>query len=97
MTRSRIFNILSLILTVFILFTACSSGAADEIVPEYDPNAKANEIDLLGYEFIIAALSHGGQYPLNPESGSTARADQLLQRYKETEEKYNVEITLIDG
>ena len=97
--RSRIMKklkIFAVIMTVFMLFTACTA-AEKEIVPEYDPNAKADEIDLLGYEFIIAALSHGGQYPLNPESGSTARADQLLQRYKETEEKYNVEITLIDG
>ena len=66
-------KIFAVIMTVFMLFTACTA-AEKEIVPEYDPNAKADEIDLLGYEFIIAALSHGGQYPLNPESGSTARA-----------------------
>ena len=79
-------KILAIIMAMITVFTACA-GAEAEIVPEYDPEFDTESPDLLGYEYIIAAISHGGQYPLNPEPGSTARADQLLQRYKETEEK----------
>ena len=96
MRKNRLLKVLSLVTVLFMIFTACAT-TAEEIIPEYDPSIDKEDIDLLGYEFIIAALSHGGQYPLNPESGSTARADQLLQRYKETEDKFNVKISLIDG
>lgn len=96
MRKNRLLKVLTLVTVLFMIFTACAT-TAEEIIPEYDPSIDKEDIDLLGYEFIIAALSHGGQYPLNPESGSTARADQLLQRYKETEDKFNVKISLIDG
>lgn len=89
-------KLLALILALLTVITACDTAKA-EIVPEYNGEMAEGDIDLLGYEFIIAATSHGGQYPLNPESGNTARGDQLLQRYKETEEKFNVKISLIDG
>lgn len=89
-------KIIAIILTLITVFAACTSTEV-EIVPDYNTEYDTESPDLLGYEYIMAATSHGGQYPLNPEPGSTARADQLLQRYKETEEKFNVKISLIDG
>ena len=85
----------AMIMTLLLVFSACASEAP-EIIPEYDPYAKANEIDLSGYEYIIAAGTHGGgRVQLAPEPGEDSRGDKLLQRYKETEEKFNVDINVL--
>lgn len=90
-------KIFAVIMTLFIVFTACSSEAAEEIAPEYNPEA-SSDIDLLGYEYIIAAATHGGgEFQLSPEPGTDVRGDKLLQRYKDTENEYNVKIKVQDG
>jgi len=92
-------KIIALLLVSFIVLTSCAA-VSEEIVPVYDPSVDPDDIDLMGYEYIITAIAHGdgqGAYALNPESGYNVRGDRLLQRYKETEEKYNVTITRIDG
>ncbi len=88
-------RITALFIACLIVFSACS-GAAGEVVPEYDNSADDTEADLLGYEFRMAAMTHGGLYPLNPTSGESSRGDKLLARYRETEEKFNVKISLMN-
>ena len=85
-----------LVLLVIALFSACAEANETEIVPEYSSDFSDDNIDLLGYEFIFSAMTHGGEYPLNPVSGATSRGDKLLARYKETEEKFNVKIKVIN-
>ena len=98
MIRSNFLKVLSVFLTAFVILTACSSSQTEEIVPEYNPQAGSGEIDLLGYEYTFAAATHGGgEYQLSPEPGADVRGDKLLQRYKDTEEKYNVKIKVLDG
>lgn len=92
----RSYRVTALLLALIIILSACAE-AADEIVPEYDPNENDPDKDLLGYEFIMAAITHGAAYPLNPTSGNTSRGDKLLQRYRETEQKFNCRIRIIDG
>lgn len=90
-------KIFAVIMTLFLVFTACSGTTQPEVAPEYNPEI-SSDIDLLGYEYIIAAATHGGgQFQLSPEPGTDVRGDKLLQRYKDTEEKYNVKITVQDG
>ena len=88
-------KITALFVACLIVFSACS-GAIDEVVPEYDNSADISEADLLGYEFRIAARTHGGLYPLNPVSGESSRGDKLLARYRETEDRFNVKISLLN-
>ena len=91
-------RIIAMILAVFFILAACSQGAEEEIVPEYGSNISDEEIDLLGYEYLIAAETHGGgEYQLSPEPGSSVRGDRLLQRYRDTEEKFNIKLTIQDG
>lgn len=89
-------KITALITAFILLLSACASTPAEEIIPEYDPYAKADEVDLLGYEYTIAAGTHGGgRVQLAPEPGEDSRGDKLLQRYKDTEEKFNVKINVL--
>ena len=86
----------SILLFVLLFAAACASIPEEEIIPEfgnYDENGKT---DLLGYEFIMASARAGSENPINPQSGNTARGDRLLQRYKDTEENFNVKITVLD-
>lgn len=89
----------SLILAFCMVFIMCSCGSQPEaeVIPQYDSADSDSDADLLGYEYKIAAITHGSVYPLNPVSGDTARGDKLLQRYKETEEKFNCKINILDG
>ena len=89
----------SLILLIAFLFLAsCSQAAAEEIVPEYDSAVDTENIDLMGYEYTIAAETHGGgEYQLSPEPGANDRGDKLLQRYKDTEKKFNITLNVQNG
>ena len=89
----------SLIMAFCMIFIMCSCGSQPEaeVIPQYDSADSDSDADLLGYEYKIAAITHGSVYPLNPVSGDTARGDKLLQRYKETEEKFNCKINILDG
>ena len=89
----------SLILLIAFLFLAsCSQAAAEEIVPEYDSAVDTENIDLMGYEYTIAAETHGGgEYQLSPEPGANDRGDKLLQRYKDTEKKFNITLNIQNG
>ena len=84
-------KVTALILALITVFSACST-AKEEIVPEYEPDKNSDDIDLMGYEFKIAAGA--SSLSLDPVPGSDVRGDKLLQRYKDTEEKYNVDITV---
>ena len=87
----------AILLAAFIILVACTQ-TENETVPEYDPKPDAENIDLLGYEYIIHAETHGGgQFQLSPQPGDDARGDKLLQRYKDTEEKYNIKMVIRDG
>ena len=55
----RLLRITALILALTFVFAACST-AEPEIVPEYNGDVEEDDIDLLGYEYIIAAGAHGG-------------------------------------
>ena len=91
----RLLRITALILALTFVFAACST-AEPEIVPEYSGDVDEDDIDLLGYEYIIAAGTHGGgRVQLAPEPGEDSRGDKLLQRYKDTEEKFNVKLNVI--
>ena len=96
MRKNKLLKVLTLVTVLFMIFTACAT-TAEEIIPEYDPSIDKEDIDLLGYEYTFAAITHGASYPLNPQSGADSRGDKLLQRYKDTEEKFNVKINVIDG
>jgi ABC-type glycerol-3-phosphate transport system substrate-binding protein len=86
-----------LLIAILFILAACSQAVA-EVVPEYDPSTDPDEIDLLGYEYKIAAETHGGgEYQLSPDPGSSDRGDKLLQRYKDTEKKFNVTLNIQDG
>ncbi len=91
----KLYKIAALFLIILFVFSACSE--AEEIVPEYNSAVSGDDPDLNGYEYTITAITHGGQYALNAVSGETARGDRLLQRYRETEEKYNCKIRIVDG
>ncbi|MBQ6052694.1 MAG: extracellular solute-binding protein [Clostridia bacterium] len=93
----RSFPALLLAICMFIALCSCGESQIPETVPEYGGDIREEDFDLLGYEYIISAITHGSVYPLNPTSGDTARGDQLLLRYKEAEEKYNCKITIRDG
>ena len=87
-----------LIIAIFLILAACSQGAAEEIVPEYENKVADEDIDLLGYVYTIAAETHGGgEYQLSPDPGASSRGDSLLQRYKDTEQKFNVKMDIQDG
>ena len=87
-----------LLIAVFLILAACSQGATEEIVPEYENKVEEADIDLLGYVYTIAAETHGGgEYQLSPDPGSSDRGDRLLQRYKDTEQKFNVKMDIQDG
>ena len=91
----RLLRITALILALTFVFAACST-AEPEIVPEYSGDVDEDDIDLLGYEYIIAAGTHGGgRVQLAPEPGEDSRGDKLLQRYKDTEKKFNVKLNVI--
>ncbi len=78
-----------------IILTSCAANA-EETVPDYDIVITSENADLLGYEYIIAAGTHGGgQVQLAPEPGSDIRGDRLLQRYKDVEDKFNMKLTVI--
>jgi ABC-type glycerol-3-phosphate transport system substrate-binding protein len=92
----KILRVAALMIAFLIAFSACAGNASEEVVPEFDNSGAESDPDLLGYEFTLAAMTHGGLYPLNPTSGESSRGDKLLARYKETEEKYNVKIKLMN-
>ena len=95
---TRIIRLLSLILMLVLVFSACQA-AADETVPEYDTEIDLSDADLLGYNYVIAASAHGSgtmSYALNPDPGADLRGDRLLQRYKDAEDKFNITITRIN-
>ncbi|MBO4391811.1 MAG: hypothetical protein J5816_00735, partial [Clostridia bacterium] len=78
-----------------IILTSCAANA-EETVPDYDIVITSENADLLGYEYVIAAGTHGGgQVQLAPEPGSDIRGDRLLQRYKDVEDKFNMKLTVI--
>ena len=86
-------------LLLAMLLAACGTSS-EELIPEYDFSIDTENADLLGYEYVIAALAHGdgqGAYALNPEPGYNSRSDKLLQRYRDTEKKHNVVIKHING
>lgn len=88
-------KISAIILAFMLVLTSCATEAP-EVIPEYDPTISGEAPDLLGYEYIIAAGTHGGgRVQLAPEPGEDSRGDKLLQRYKETEELFNVELNVI--
>jgi len=92
----RLLRITALILALTFVFAACST-AEPEIVPEYNGDIEEGGIDLLGYEYIIAAGAHGGgRVQLLPEPGSDSRGDKLLQRYKDTEKEFNIKLTVME-
>ncbi len=96
--KKRFFKFFSLFFVFFLIFTACSDQSGVEIVPEYDTSIDNEDINLEGYEYVIAAATHGGgKFTLSPVSGEDIRGDRLLQRYKDTEEKYNVKISTLNG
>ena len=88
-------QITALFLAFLLIISACS-GTAEEVIPDYDNSADNSDADLLGYNFVMAAMTHGGLYPLNPMSGESSRGDKLLARYRETEDKFNVKISLMN-
>lgn len=89
-------RLILLFLAIIFIFSACS-GEEAETVPEYDPDEGLGDPDLMGYEYVITAVTHGSVYPLNPTSGDSKRGDELLQRYRETEQKFNCKIKIVDG
>ncbi len=90
-------GVISFLLLICFLISSCAS-TAEEIIPEYEAQISGEDIDLLGYEYIIAAGTHGGgQVQLLPEPGSDIRGDRLLQRYADTEKKFNIKMTILDS
>ena len=82
----------------FLLLFSCASEQSKENVPEYDSSAQDyDSLNLNGYEFTFAASTHGSNYPLDPSYSDEVRGDKLLQRYRETESKFNVKINVING
>ncbi len=86
----------AIFIIILILAVACAQNPEQETVPEYSSAVNDGKTDLGGYEFIMASARAGSENPLNPQSGNTARGDRLLQRYKDTEENFNVKITVRD-
>ena len=90
-----------LLLSVCMMLCVFSCSQPDEeIVPEYDPEVTSDVYDLNGYNYIMVGYAHGGAqgvFSLNPAPIESLHGDQLLQRYRDTEEKYNIKITHING
>lgn len=90
------FKTVAIVVIVLIFAAACASVPEDELIPEFGNYDENEGTDLGGYEFIMASARAGSENPINPQSGNTARGDRLIQRYKDTEEKFNVKITVLD-
>ena len=86
----------AVLILILLLAAACAAGPEEETVPEYGSIPDDGNIDLQGYEFIMASAIAGSENPLNPQSGNTARGDRLLQRYRDTENKFNIKINVRD-
>ena len=96
---SKTIKLRALLFLIAVMFSACNTSDT-ETVPEYSAAVDQNDLDLLGYEYIIAATAHGTgtiSYAMNPEPGVDLRGDRLLQRYRDAEEKYNITITRINN
>ena len=91
--KMKIIKTAAILIACLLVFSACSGGET-EVVPDFENNVE--ELDLNGFEYTFAAMTHGGLYPLNPTSGESSRGDKLLARYKETEDTYNVKIRLMN-
>ncbi len=84
------------VLLVFCFIIVSCSPQAEEVIPEYNSDISSEDADLLGYEYIIAAGTHGGgQVQLAPEPGADVRGDRLLQRYKDAENAFNIKLKVI--
>ncbi len=94
---SRTIKILSLLLMIVFMFTACQR-AADETVPEYDAGL-TGETDLDGFEVLWGWDGFAGLSSRVGESvlgfvPDTANADMALKRIKEVEKNLNCSITI---
>ena len=85
------------LLAVMLFCVSCAAAPEEETVPDFNSGSDDGSRDLLGYEFIMATAIAGNENPLKPDSGASARGDRLLQRYKDTEDTFNVKISVLDG